>query len=37
MKQLGIISGQGNNAFAPAANTTRAEAVVVLINMLGQK
>ncbi|GGD88803.1 S-layer homology domain-containing protein [Paenibacillus nasutitermitis] len=37
MKQLGLITGKGGNAFAPAANTTRAEAVAVLLNMLAYK
>ncbi|RKP55001.1 hypothetical protein D7Z26_07150 [Cohnella endophytica] len=34
IKKLGLVSGNGSNAFAPAANTTRAEAITVLLNVL---
>ncbi|RKP55020.1 hypothetical protein D7Z26_07255 [Cohnella endophytica] len=34
MKELGLITGKGGNKFAPAAETTRAEAITVLLNML---
>ncbi|MZQ81105.1 hypothetical protein GQF01_03015 [Paenibacillus sp. 5J-6] len=37
IKQLGIIEGKGENEFAPAANTTRAEAVTVLLKMSFKK
>ncbi|WP_341280166.1 S-layer homology domain-containing protein [Paenibacillus sp. FSL H8-0537] len=33
-KQAGIVQGKGDNQFAPQANTTRAEAVTVLLNIL---
>jgi len=32
--EAGLISGRGNNAFAPADNTTRAEAVAVVLKVL---
>jgi len=37
MKKLGIIEGKGTNEFAPGDQTTRAEAVTVLLKMLAQK
>jgi hypothetical protein len=37
IKKLGIVTGKGINEFAPNANTTRAEAVTVLLKMLAQK
>ena len=37
MKKLGIIEGKGTNEFAPRDQTTRAEAVTVLLKMLAQK
>ncbi|MVQ39307.1 S-layer homology domain-containing protein [Paenibacillus anseongensis] len=37
IKKLGIIEGKGENVFAPAANTTRAEAVTVLLKMTSKK
>ncbi|GIP51046.1 Ig-like domain-containing protein [Paenibacillus vini] len=36
LKSLGILKGTSANKFNPAASTTRAEAVVVLMNMLEQ-
>jgi len=36
LKELGIINGTGVNKFNPSAQTTRAEAVIILINMLSQ-
>lgn len=36
LKQLGIVGGNGANAYDPAGNTTRAEAVTVLLKMLEQ-
>lgn len=37
IKNLGLIQGKGANRFAPADETTRAEAVSVILNMLVQK
>ncbi|RXZ79571.1 hypothetical protein EBB07_22080 [Paenibacillaceae bacterium] len=37
IKNLGIIEGKGANQFAPRDNTTRAEAVSLLLKMLEQK
>ncbi len=37
VKQLGIVSGQGGNRFAPNANATRAEAVTIILNLLHAK
>ncbi|WP_254790368.1 Ig-like domain repeat protein [Paenibacillus sp. OK003] len=37
VQQSGLMQGKGNNHFAPQDNTTRAEAVTVLINSLSQK
>jgi|GEM_PF-1232087 len=37
IKSLGLIEGKGANRFAPADETTRAEAVTVILNMLAQK
>ncbi|GIP51129.1 Ig-like domain-containing protein [Paenibacillus vini] len=34
LKELGIVNGTGANEFHPSSQTTRAEAVIVLINML---
>ncbi|UOK66367.1 S-layer homology domain-containing protein [Paenibacillus sp. OVF10] len=34
LKELGLVEGMGNNDFKPKAQTTRAEAVVILMNML---
>lgn len=34
LKELGIVNGTGANEFNPGAQTTRAEAVIVLLNML---
>ncbi|WP_200868594.1 Ig-like domain-containing protein [Paenibacillus sp. FSL H8-0457] len=36
LKELGIVKGIGAGEFNPRAQTTRAEAVIVLMNMLGQ-
>ncbi|MNO21284.1 Endo-1,4-beta-xylanase A precursor [compost metagenome] len=36
LKELGIVKGMGTNQFNPSAQTTRAEAVIVLMNMLDQ-
>ncbi len=36
LKELGIVNGIGANEFKPSAQTTRAEAVIDLINMLDQ-
>ncbi|WP_433941857.1 Ig-like domain-containing protein [Paenibacillus lautus] len=36
LKELGIVKGIGAGEFNPSAQTTRAEAVIVLMNMLGQ-
>ncbi|MEC0253967.1 Ig-like domain-containing protein [Paenibacillus lautus] len=36
LKELGIVKGIGAGDFNPSAQTTRAEAVIVLMNMLGQ-
>lgn len=36
LKELGIVNGTGANEFHPSSQTTRAEAVIVLINMLDQ-
>ncbi|MCV4235122.1 Ig-like domain-containing protein [Virgibacillus sp. LDC1] len=36
LKKLGIVKGIGAGDFNPSAQTTRAEAVIVLMNMLGQ-
>ncbi|MGG4106862.1 Ig-like domain-containing protein [Paenibacillus lautus] len=36
LKELGIVKGKGADEFNPSAQTTRAEAVIVLMNMLGQ-
>ena len=36
LKKLGIVKGIGAGEFNPSAQTTRAEAVNVLMNMLGQ-
>ncbi|MHA2856318.1 S-layer homology domain-containing protein, partial [Paenibacillus lautus] len=35
LKELGIVKGIGAGEFNPSAQTTRAEAVIVLMNMLG--
>ncbi|WP_260405617.1 S-layer homology domain-containing protein [Paenibacillus sp. 598K] len=32
--EAGLVNGRGNNQFVPAANTTRAEAVVLILRML---
>lgn len=32
--EAGLINGRGNNSFVPAANTTRAEAVVLVLRMV---
>ncbi|MFD0676029.1 MULTISPECIES: cadherin-like beta sandwich domain-containing protein [unclassified Paenibacillus] len=37
MKKQKLVEGKGGNEFGPAASTTRAEAVTVLLNMLAQK
>lgn len=37
VKELGIVSGQGGNRFAPSANATRAEAVTIILNLLNAK
>ncbi|MNT07692.1 Endo-1,4-beta-xylanase A precursor [compost metagenome] len=37
LKQLAIIEGKGLNEFAPAATTTRAEAVTVLLKLQAHK
>lgn len=34
MKETGVISGRGNNKFAPTVNATRAETVVMLLRMM---
>ena len=34
LKELGLVEGMGNNDFKPKAQTTRAEAVVILMNMI---
>ncbi|WP_405171166.1 Ig-like domain-containing protein [Paenibacillus sp. FSL H8-0280] len=34
LKELGLVEGMGNNDFKPKSPTTRAEAVVILMNML---
>jgi hypothetical protein len=36
LKETGIVEGTGTNKFNPSAPTTRAEAVIVLLNMLQQ-
>ena len=36
LKELGIVKGIDAGEFNPSAQTTRAEAVTVLMNMLGQ-
>jgi hypothetical protein len=36
LKDLGIVKGTGTNAFNPQVPTTRAEAVIILLNMLDQ-
>ncbi|MNW53051.1 Endo-1,4-beta-xylanase A precursor [compost metagenome] len=36
LNELGIVKGMGANQFNPSAQTTRAEAVIVLMNMLDQ-
>ncbi|MGG3504012.1 Ig-like domain-containing protein [Paenibacillus lautus] len=36
LKELGIVKGISEGDFNPSAQTTRAEAVIVLMNMLGQ-
>lgn len=33
-QEAGVMNGRGDNRFAPAASSTRAEAVVVILNML---
>ncbi|WP_438348188.1 S-layer homology domain-containing protein [Paenibacillus sp. FA6] len=37
MKELGIISGRGDNKFAPKETATRAEAVTIIMNLLEAK
>ncbi|MNW54404.1 Endo-1,4-beta-xylanase A precursor [compost metagenome] len=37
LKELGLVEGMGNNNFIPKSPTTRAEAVVLLMNMLEHK
>jgi hypothetical protein len=37
VKQAGIVQGKGDNQFAPQDHATRAEAVMVLLNMWAQK
>ncbi|ULO06830.1 S-layer homology domain-containing protein [Paenibacillus sp. 19GGS1-52] len=37
VKKLGLIEGKGLNQFDPAGNTTRAEAITVLLKMLAQQ
>jgi tripartite motif-containing protein 71 len=37
MKELGIISGRGDNKFAPKETATRAEAVKIIMNLLEAK
>lgn len=37
MKELGIISGRGDNSFAPQATATRAEAITLVMNLLQLK
>ncbi|WP_164472857.1 S-layer homology domain-containing protein [Cohnella candidum] len=37
MKELGLVEGKGSNAYAPGDQTTRAEAVTVLLKMLAYK
>ncbi len=37
LKNLGLISGKGNNEFAPNDKATRAEAVTILLKMITQK
>lgn len=32
--EVGLVNGRGNNQFVPAANTTRAEAVVLILRMV---
>ncbi|SED06819.1 S-layer homology domain-containing protein [Paenibacillus sp. GP183] len=37
IKKQGLVEGKGSNAFDPNGNTTRAEAVTVLLKLLTQK
>ncbi|MGN7760872.1 S-layer homology domain-containing protein [Paenibacillus sp. 22594] len=37
VKEAGIVQGKGENAFAPQASATRAEAVTVLLKLLAQQ
>jgi hypothetical protein len=37
LKKLSLISGKGNNKFAPYDKATRAEAVTILMKMIAQK
>ncbi|MBB6019500.1 hypothetical protein HNR77_000561 [Paenibacillus sp. JGP012] len=36
LKERGIVKGMGANEFKPSAQTTRAEVIVLIMNMLGQ-